>query len=85
MTISTRSLVAASVTETCSLAVLLVNLATVHNPVVSGTVGLLHGMAHLGTIAVATLLSAPTRVKALSLVPGIGGFLTLRRTRARTS
>jgi hypothetical protein len=56
-----------------------------HNPAVSGTVGLLHGMAYPGTIAAATLLSAPTRVKSLSLAPGIGGFLLLRRIRARTS
>jgi len=85
MKMDIRSLVVASVTETCSLAVLLVNLATVHNPAVSGAVGLLHGMAYLGTIAAATLLSVPTRVKALSLVPGIGGLLLLRRTRDRTS
>ena len=40
MTINTRSLVSASVTETCSQAVLLVNLATVHNPALSSAVGL---------------------------------------------
>ncbi|AGB22220.1 hypothetical protein Mycsm_01835 [Mycobacterium sp. JS623] len=73
-----QPLVAISTVETCSLAVLLVNLATVHNPAVSGVVGLLHGLAYLGIIASATLLSVPNRVKALSLVPGIGGFLLLR-------
>jgi hypothetical protein len=84
MTMRIQPLVAVSTVETCSLAVLLVNLATVHNPAVSGAVGLLHGMAYLGIIAGATLLSIPARVKALSLIPGIGGFLLLRSAEAET-
>jgi hypothetical protein len=71
----------ASVVETGSLAVLLVNLVTVHHPLVASTTGPVHGFAYLATIAVALLLPLSTGARLLTLVPGIGGLLALRRAR----
>ena len=68
-----------SVLEALSLAVLLINLATVHHPVVTSTTGPLHGFAYLATIAIAFLLPLPTGTRLLTLVPGVGGLLALRR------
>lgn len=69
MTITIRALQVISVIESGSLAVLLANLATVHHPLLSINVGLLHGIAYLGCIASATLVSVwpdPDR-----LIPGL--------------
>jgi hypothetical protein len=68
-----------SLVETASLAVLLVNLATVHHPLVTSATGPLHGFAYLATIAVAFLLPLPAATRLLTLVPGVGGLLALRR------
>ena len=73
----------ASVLEALSLAVLLANLATVHHPVVTSTAGPVHGFAYLATIAVAFLLPLSTGTRLLTLVPGVGGLLALRRARQR--
>ena len=71
----------ASVLETASLAVLLVNLVTVHHPLVASATGPVHGFAYLATIAVAFLAPLPTATRLLTLVPGVGGLLALRRAR----
>jgi hypothetical protein len=77
-----RWLRVASVGEAASLAVLLVNLATAHLSAVASAVGPLHGFAYLATIATAFLLPLPAGIRLLTLVPGIGGLLALRRVRA---
>ncbi|MEU6038350.1 hypothetical protein ABZ801_23355 [Actinomadura sp. NPDC047616] len=67
--------------EAVSLAVLLANLVTVHTEAISSLVGPLHGTAYLAVIA-ATWLTPETAVPGArwrSVVPGIGGLLTLRR------
>ena len=68
-----------SLVETVSLVVLLANLATVHVPQVASVMGPVHGFAYLATIATAFLLPLSTRTRLLTLVPAIGGLLTLRR------
>lgn len=70
--------------ELGSLLVLLVNLATVHVPVVATILGPLHGCAYIaaivGTAVRAGLLSPPTL---LSLIPGVGGTLAVTVLRRR--
>jgi hypothetical protein len=78
-------LTAASVVETGSLAVLLVNLATVHVPGIASAVGPLHGFAYLASIATAFLLPLGTRARMLTLVPAVGGLLALNRARRTSS
>ena len=77
-----RWLALASVVETSSLVVLLTNRATVHLPVVTSSVGPLHGFAYLATIAVAFLLPLARRTQLLTVIPVVGGLLALRRARA---
>ena len=77
-----RWLATASVVEAVSLVVLLVNRVSLHLPAVTSTVGPLHGFAYLVTIASAFLLPLPRRTRLLTLVPGVGGLLALRRTAA---
>ena len=76
----------AAVVEALTLTILLVNLATVHWKPVAALAGPVHGAAYLGIIAM-TLLSegAPRRVRLTALVPGIGGYLVLRRLRRLTT
>jgi hypothetical protein len=78
-----RWLTLASVVETVSLAVLVVNLATVHHPLVTSTMGPVHGFAYLATIAIAFLLPLATATRLFTLVPGVGGLLALSRARRR--
>ncbi|TDV55320.1 hypothetical protein [Actinophytocola oryzae] len=70
-------------TELVTLLVLLVNLATVHLPVITSLGGPTHGCAYL-FVVVATLRSpsAPARTKVVALLPGIGGLLVARRLAA---
>jgi uncharacterized protein DUF3817 len=76
-----RWLATASVVEAVSLVVLLVNRVSVHLPAVTSAVGPLHGFAYLATIATAFLVPLATRTRLLTLVPGVGGLLALRRAR----
>lgn len=70
----------AAAVELCSLLVLFANLATVHWPGVSALIGPTHGCAYLIVIALAVRYpAATTAMKALAVVPGIGGLLVLRR------
>lgn len=77
-------------TELLSLAVLLANLATVHQRALASVVGPLHGCAYLiAVIATATASSTPTAgdrgtgadrsAILLAAIPGVGGVLALRR------
>lgn len=68
----------ASWSETLSLLVLLVNLATAHVEALASLLGPVHGCAYLATIATAFLVPLPSRARKLTLVPGIGGLLALR-------
>ena len=80
MSVDLRWLRLASWAETVSLLVLLVNLATAHASAVASLMGPVHGTAYLATIAAAFLL--PRRTRLLTLVPGVGGLLALRRSAA---
>lgn len=67
--------------EAGSLALLLLNLATVHLDAVAGLVGPLHGAAYLGVIGSTLLLPVRRGVRLRALVPGVGGLLALRAIR----
>ncbi|MBT2211710.1 MULTISPECIES: DUF3817 domain-containing protein [Actinomadura] len=73
-----RALRIAALVEAASLAVLLVNLVTVHLGAISSATGPLHGTAYLAVI-VLTLMTPPPSGRWWSLVPGIGGLLVLRK------
>ncbi|MFF3286412.1 DUF3817 domain-containing protein [Streptomyces sp. NPDC003023] len=75
-----RPLRIAAHTELVSLVVMLANIATAHLRPVSALMGPVHGCAYL-VVVVATwrLQQATASVKTVSLVPGIGGLLALRR------
>ena len=77
-----RTLRVAAAVEAASLALLLLNLVTVHAPAASALLGPLHGTAYLLTIVTAWPLRGATRW--LALVPGVGGLLALRRTGVST-
>jgi hypothetical protein len=71
---------AAAVVEAASLAVLLLTMATVHLRPVTQLAGPLHGCAYLAAVVLAVSLPALSRRdRALALVPGVGGWLVLRR------
>lgn len=75
-----RALPIAAGVELLSLAVLLLNLATVHLPSVTSSTGPVHGCAYLlVVIATARHTRADGLAKVLALVPGIGGLLVVRR------
>ena len=76
---------AAAAVETFSLAALLTNPATAHLPWVASALGPVHGFCYLVVIALAWQLPAPPRVRALSLVPAVGGLLVLRADRRRAA
>ena len=70
--------------ELATLALLLLNLATVHWQPVSSLLGPTHGAAYLFVIG-ATWQATPQRgLRLLAFVPGIGGLLVLRRSRRQT-
>ncbi|WP_411070094.1 DUF3817 domain-containing protein [Streptomyces sp. cmx-4-25] len=76
-----RSLRVAARVELISLIVMLANVFTVHLAPVSSLTGPTHGCAYLFVvIATWRLRRAPATAKALSLVPGVGGLLALRRS-----
>lgn len=76
-----RALKSAAIAEALTLALLLVNLVTIHVPAISSLLGPLHGTAYLITIA-AALTAIPTRARWLALIPGLGGVLALARRQA---
>jgi hypothetical protein len=77
-----RALRIAAGVELVSLAVLLVNLVTVHAKPVTSLTGPVHGTAYLVVVALTALLpDVSTGVRWRSVVPGVGGLLVLRRIR----
>ncbi|WP_225631177.1 hypothetical protein [Streptomyces solaniscabiei] len=76
-----RTLRIAAAVEAASLIVLLVNLLTVHAEPITSLCGPLHGTAYLVAIAMTWTApgSAASRARPLSLVPGVGAMLALRR------
>ncbi|WP_232376733.1 DUF3817 domain-containing protein [Amycolatopsis aidingensis] len=81
---SWRLLRIAAGVELLSLAVLLVNLATVHWSAVSSLIGPAHGCAYLFVIVLTARLSrATTRMRLTALIPAIGGLLVLRNGRGQ--
>ena len=68
--------------EFVSLALLLVNLATVHWAAVASLLGPTHGCAYLFVIGATIRESRATSTRLLAIVPGIGGLLVIRRLRA---
>ncbi len=78
-----RRLALATAVELATLAVLLVNLATVHWAPLASAVGPLHGTAYLVTAVLAWQLPLPRRVRLRGLVPAVGGLLVLRASRYR--
>lgn len=75
-----RILRTAAAVEATSLAILLLNLFTVHTKAITSTGGPVHGTAYLATIFCVRLIPELARpgVKWRSFVPGIGGMLVLR-------
>lgn len=72
----------AALVEFVSLAVLLINLATVHWPPITSLGGPVHGCAYLAVVVLAFRHPrATTRVRLAALVPGVGGLLAQRLTR----
>ncbi len=70
----------AAAVEAGSLLVLLVNLATIHDDTVTSATGPVHGSAYLMVIAATLLVAdAPRGARIAALVPGVGGYLALRR------
>ncbi|MGW6565804.1 hypothetical protein [Streptomyces sp. NPDC054975] len=76
-----RTLRVAAGVEAASLLALFANLLTAHVPAVSTLVGPLHGTAYLVTIAAAWPVPGADASGArwLSVIPGVGGLLALRR------
>ncbi|WP_129842071.1 hypothetical protein [Streptomyces sp. RFCAC02] len=75
----TASLRLAAHAEVLTLAVLLINLSTVHADAVSSLCGPLHGTAYLAVLAL-TWLTPGTALPGLrprAFIPGIGGLLVL--------
>ncbi|REK91154.1 DUF3817 domain-containing protein [Streptomyces inhibens] len=70
--------------ELASLAVLLINVSVLHLQAVASAIGPLHGCAYLIVIIAAAREAGPDRTAtALSVIPGIGGMLALRRLATR--
>nr|BFE60291.1 hypothetical protein GCM10020063_048170 [Dactylosporangium thailandense] len=72
---------AAALAELASLAVLLVNLATVHLAPVASLIGPIHGCAYLLVIGTTWHLTRTAPATLLAAVPVLGGVLALRRIR----
>ncbi|MEU4344018.1 DUF3817 domain-containing protein [Nocardia sp. NPDC023852] len=74
----------AAITEALSLFMLLLNLVTVHWPVVSTLIGPVHGCAYIAVIVLAFRPQEAGRgVKATALVPVVGGLLVFRNLTCR--
>ncbi|MGN9811278.1 DUF3817 domain-containing protein [Micromonospora sp. BQ11] len=72
----------AAAVEAGSLVVLLANRLTVHLPALTSAAGPVHGSAYLMVIALVLLAGGASRsARIAALVPGIGGYLALRRLR----
>lgn len=78
-----RVLLVSAIAEVVTLALLLVNLATVHDPAVARIAGPVHGAVYL-LVALVALLSPDLRwgARLLGLVPVVGGLAAVWRARA---
>jgi len=77
---SLRALRVAAAVELISLAILLLNLSTVHWSSVSSLLGPTHGCAYLLVIILALRQPrANAKIRVTALVPAIGGLLVLRQ------
>lgn len=77
-----RTLAALSVLELVTVALLLGNLATVHDDAVTSLLGPAHGATYLAVATTALLgRGLAGRTRAGALVPAIGGLLTLLNVR----
>ncbi|MEU6106306.1 DUF3817 domain-containing protein [Streptomyces flaveolus] len=76
-----RTLRIAAAVEAVSLVVLLINVFTVHAKPITSLCGPLHGTAYLVAIAMTWTApgSAGSGARWLSLIPGVGAMLALRR------
>jgi hypothetical protein len=80
-----RPLRVAAAVELASLALLLINLATVHWPAAASLLGPTHGCAYLLVIALTFRRTPSARVRATAWIPGVGGVLVLRQFAAGRS
>ena len=69
----------AAVAELASLAILLINLATVHVPAVASLLGPVHGCAYLFVIGAAWNTTRSRTTTLLAAIPVVGGLIALRR------
>ncbi|MFE7096412.1 DUF3817 domain-containing protein [Streptomyces erythrochromogenes] len=76
-----RVLRIAAQVEAASLALLLVNLLTVHAEAVASLGGPVHGTAYLIVILTVRRASADPAARWQAWIPGIGGLLALRQLR----
>lgn len=82
MTPLLRTLEVLSVLELLSIAVLLINVATVHVDGVASVLGPLHGALYLAVAVVALLgRGLMLRTRVMALIPVLGGVLTLINVR----
>jgi hypothetical protein len=77
--VSLRALRLAALVEAASLAALVLNLATVHIESLASMLGPIHGCAYLIAIVVTWSISKSSRLRAFSIIPGIGGLIVLRQ------
>ncbi|MEC4572860.1 hypothetical protein [Streptomyces virginiae] len=76
-----RVLRIASQVEAASLALLLVNLLTVHTEAVASLGGPVHGTAYLIVILTVRRASPEPAARSRAWIPGVGGLLALRQLR----
>ncbi|WP_223623056.1 hypothetical protein [Microbacterium sp. EST19A] len=77
-----RTLEVLSVLELLSIAVLLINLATVHVDGVASVLGPLHGALYLAVAVIALLgRGLMLRTRLMALIPALGGVFTLINVR----
>ena len=82
MTPLLRTLEVLSVLELLSIAVLLINLATVHVDGVASVLGPMHGALYLAVAVVALLgRGLMLRTRLMALIPVLGGVFTLINVR----
>ncbi|MGW3724117.1 hypothetical protein [Streptomyces sp. NPDC000851] len=82
-----RTLRIAAGVEAASLALLFLNLFTVHLQVITSLVGPVHGSAYLVTIGAACMApaAAGSGARWRAAIPGVGGLLALARIRNRAA
>jgi len=77
--VPSRLLRISALVELVSLALLVINLATVHWPAAASLLGPVHGCAYLFVIGATINESRATPTRLLAVVPGVGGLLVIQR------